>query len=224
MRRSARSLIACPREVGAECPYCAAEIVLGDPIMVCQACGTVHHRSCWRVHGRCGAYSCAPAAATAPERETFRAGPDDHPRRSRPRGAVPAAARRAWRMPEPAPAHSSAGPPAIRRVNRLAIASFDLRTRGHPALRHHHGTGGGLAGASSPWARSGRPHSAGSAWQWPACCWASSTWWAGSSIVWVLHAWPRAARRPALSPNCPPIGGDPGARSPAPARDAGQRR
>ena len=40
----ARSLIACPREVGSECPHCAVEIVLGDPIMVCQACGTVHHR------------------------------------------------------------------------------------------------------------------------------------------------------------------------------------
>ena len=44
----AKSMIACPREVGSECPHCAAEIVLGDPIMVCQACGTVHHRACWR--------------------------------------------------------------------------------------------------------------------------------------------------------------------------------
>jgi S1-C subfamily serine protease len=57
----ARSLIACPREVGAECPHCAGEIALGDPIMVCQACGTVHHRACWREHARCGAYSCVPA-------------------------------------------------------------------------------------------------------------------------------------------------------------------
>ena len=57
----ARSLVACPREVGSECPHCAGEIVLGDPIMVCQACGTVHHRSCWKEHARCGSYSCAPA-------------------------------------------------------------------------------------------------------------------------------------------------------------------
>jgi len=64
----ARSLIACPREVGAECPHCAVDIVLGDPIMVCQACGTVHHRACWRAHDRCGAYSCAPARRSTSER------------------------------------------------------------------------------------------------------------------------------------------------------------
>jgi S1-C subfamily serine protease len=63
----ARLLIACPREVGAECPHCAAEIVLGDAIMTCLACGTVHHRACWRVHERCGAYSCAPARRDSPE-------------------------------------------------------------------------------------------------------------------------------------------------------------
>ena len=44
----ARSLIACPREVGSECPHCAGEIALGDPIMICQGCGTVHHRTCWK--------------------------------------------------------------------------------------------------------------------------------------------------------------------------------
>jgi Trypsin-like peptidase domain/Domain of unknown function (DUF4190)/Prokaryotic RING finger family 1 len=59
--RGARSLIACPREAGSECPHCAGEIVLGDPIMVCVACGTVHHRACWKEQGRCGSYSCTPA-------------------------------------------------------------------------------------------------------------------------------------------------------------------
>lgn len=58
---AARPLIACAREVGSECPYCPVEIVLGDPIMVCQACGTVHHRTCWRRFECCGSYSCAPA-------------------------------------------------------------------------------------------------------------------------------------------------------------------
>ena len=66
----ARSLIACPREVGSECPHCAGEIVLGEPIMVCQACGTVHHRACWKEHVRCGSYSCAPARRPSLERET----------------------------------------------------------------------------------------------------------------------------------------------------------
>jgi len=67
--QGARSLIACPREAGAECPHCASEIVLGDPIMVCQACGTVHHRACWREHGRCGSYTCAPSRRSSFERE-----------------------------------------------------------------------------------------------------------------------------------------------------------
>ena len=67
----ARSLVACPREVGSECPHCAGEIVLGDPIMVCQACGTAHHRSCWKKDTRCGSYSCAPARRPSVEREKF---------------------------------------------------------------------------------------------------------------------------------------------------------
>jgi len=58
---AARPLIACAREVGSECPYCPVEIALGDPIMACQSCGTVHHRACWRRFERCGSYSCAPA-------------------------------------------------------------------------------------------------------------------------------------------------------------------
>lgn len=58
---SAKPFIACAREAGASCPYCPAEIVLGDPIMVCQSCGTVHHRACWRKFERCGSYSCTPA-------------------------------------------------------------------------------------------------------------------------------------------------------------------
>ena len=58
---NAKFLIACPREAGSGCPYCAAEVVVGDAILVCHACGTVHHRNCWRSRGRCGSYSCAPA-------------------------------------------------------------------------------------------------------------------------------------------------------------------
>lgn len=58
---SAKPFIACAREAGASCPFCPADIVLGDPIMVCQSCGTVHHRACWKKLERCGSYSCTPA-------------------------------------------------------------------------------------------------------------------------------------------------------------------
>ncbi len=39
--------------------------MLGDPIMVCQACGTVHHRACWRDRPSCGSYSCTPGRRQA---------------------------------------------------------------------------------------------------------------------------------------------------------------
>jgi S1-C subfamily serine protease len=34
---------------------------VGDPVVVCQACGTVHHGSCWQARDGCGSYHCAPA-------------------------------------------------------------------------------------------------------------------------------------------------------------------
>ena len=42
-----RSLVASVREAGVGCPHCAADVALGDPVVVCQACGTVHHEACW---------------------------------------------------------------------------------------------------------------------------------------------------------------------------------
>ena len=34
------------------CPHCAIDVAVGDPVAVCQACGTVHHESCWEIPGR----------------------------------------------------------------------------------------------------------------------------------------------------------------------------
>ena len=56
-----RSLIASVREAGAGCPHCAAEVATGDRVVICQACGTVHHEACWGDRGGCGSYACAPA-------------------------------------------------------------------------------------------------------------------------------------------------------------------
>jgi S1-C subfamily serine protease len=36
-------------------------VAVGDPVVVCQACGTVHHQSCWQTRDGCGSYHCAPA-------------------------------------------------------------------------------------------------------------------------------------------------------------------
>src|SRR5215475_7619325 len=59
-----RSLAASAREAGVGCPHCAVDVAVGDPVTVCQACGTVHHQSCWTARGGCGSYHCAPARRT----------------------------------------------------------------------------------------------------------------------------------------------------------------
>ena len=56
-----RTLAASAREAGVGCPHCAVEVAVGDPVVVCQACGTVHHQACWGIRGGCCSYSCAPA-------------------------------------------------------------------------------------------------------------------------------------------------------------------
>ena len=54
-----RSLAASPREAGVGCPHCSIDLAVGDPVVVCQSCGTVHHASCWQVRDGCGSYHCA---------------------------------------------------------------------------------------------------------------------------------------------------------------------
>ena len=56
-----RSLVASLREAGAACPHCATEIAVGDPVVLCAVCGTVHHGGCWTGRAGCGSYACAPA-------------------------------------------------------------------------------------------------------------------------------------------------------------------
>ncbi|QEH34196.1 Serine protease Do-like HtrA [Aquisphaera giovannonii] len=133
---SGRSLVACPREVGSRCPYCPDAVAVGDLIMVCQSCGTVHHRACWNGHGGCGAYSCTPARR---EVDSPRAGvltisaadldravplPAARPHSYSVNGAASGAGRGAA-----APTWERADP---RRLNRLAMASFVCGLAGIP--------------------------------------------------------------------------------------------
>lgn len=131
---SARSLIACPREVGSECPHCGDEIVLGDAIMVCQACGTVHHRGCWKEQARCGSYSCAPARRPLLQGETHQPVltiTEFDLERAVPLPPV------APRAPYAAPTQfirGAAATAAPEGVNGLAIASFVCGLAGIPLL------------------------------------------------------------------------------------------
>lgn len=38
---------------GQECPICKKKFAENDDVVVCPACGTPHHRSCWQEHGVC---------------------------------------------------------------------------------------------------------------------------------------------------------------------------
>jgi Trypsin-like peptidase domain/Domain of unknown function (DUF4190)/Prokaryotic RING finger family 1 len=64
------SLTAGAREAGTVCPHCTTPIRSGDPVNVCQACGTAHHDLCWRVTSRCGSYDCSPARRDLSRAET----------------------------------------------------------------------------------------------------------------------------------------------------------
>lgn len=48
------------REAGTVCPQCGAGVRLGDAVVMCPACGTVHHQPCWNAVGRCASYHCSP--------------------------------------------------------------------------------------------------------------------------------------------------------------------
>lgn len=52
------------REAGAACPLCGVIVRLGEPVLVCRTCGTVHHQPCWEQAGQCGSYICSPARKT----------------------------------------------------------------------------------------------------------------------------------------------------------------
>ncbi len=94
--------------------------------MVCQTCGTVHHRACWRKHERCGAYSCIPGRRTldlVAEEPVLRISSEELAQ------AVPAPAVR------PAPAVAPVRPARTERdtrMNRMAIVSLALGVAGIP--------------------------------------------------------------------------------------------
>jgi hypothetical protein len=129
-----RSLIASVREAGAGCPRCVAEVATGDRVVICQACGTVHHEACWSERGGCGSYACAPArrpeiVANAAEpvllitqADLGRAIPLREaalPLRATPPGS-----------PTRGPASPSPRAPARTRTSRLAIASLACAVAG----------------------------------------------------------------------------------------------
>jgi S1-C subfamily serine protease len=48
------------RETGTACQVCQAKVCRGEEIVLCRACGSVHHQPCWEEAGGCGSYACSP--------------------------------------------------------------------------------------------------------------------------------------------------------------------
>jgi S1-C subfamily serine protease len=94
----------------------------GEELVVCQACGSVHHACCWETGGGCGSYTCIPArrdpsaSATAVWRITAQEIEQ----------AAPLVVVRPPAASIPAPA------PPLPRTNRLALASFLCALAGIP--------------------------------------------------------------------------------------------
>ena len=139
-------MVASVREAGAGCPHCAAEVATGDPVVICEACGTVHHQGCWDERAGCGSYSCARRGAGDRDR-SLRARPPDHPGGNRTRHPAPrrrvAPSRGLVREPDLEPgravpsrpeAHQAPDQPARDRIP-------GLRPGGNPPPGHHHRSG-----------------------------------------------------------------------------------
>ncbi len=154
-----RSLAASAREAGVGCPHCAVDVALGDPVVVCQACGTVHHEACWSARGGCGSYCLRPREAARSRGEPCRAGVADHrggPRPSRParrrRAATPRRDRRGRpRRPDPIPRRRRGRPGLEPGQDQPAGDRLpDLRHRRDPPVRADHRPGRRAAGRPGP--------------------------------------------------------------------------
>jgi hypothetical protein len=137
-----RSLAASAREAGVGCPHCAVDVAVGDPVTVCQACGTVHHDSCWAARGGCGSYQCAPArrpdlASNGSEPVLLITAADidraiPMVAGARPHRAGPAMVGPEGRARGPSPASPGGRAPSRARTSRLAIASLVCGIAGIP--------------------------------------------------------------------------------------------
>ncbi len=125
-----RSVAASEREAGLGCPHCGTEVGLGEAVVVCRSCGTVHHEPCWEAHDGCGSYQCAPACRAVLKSDEV--GPVLRITANEIDRAIPLAAsglphRMARNGPPPCPAESRRVP-----MSRLAIASLVCGIAGIP--------------------------------------------------------------------------------------------
>ncbi len=111
------------RDLGLSCPVCQGEIARGTRVTACDACGAVHHSSCWQMQNGCGSYSCAPDRRTIglAESPPLRISSEELSQ------AVPLPTRPASTfVPAAFPS------PPLPRTNRLAVAALVVAIAGIP--------------------------------------------------------------------------------------------
>ena len=170
-----RSLIASVREAGVGCPHCAVDVAVGDPVVVCQACGTVHHESCWERPGRLRLVLLRPARR-----------PEIAANRSEPVLLITAA-----ELDRAIPMRV-AGLPHRAAAGRRRSARTAGSAAGPPRRPAGARTGSRPAGWRSPrWSAPSRasPSSASSP-DWSPCCWPSSRWAASAAAPAAGSGWP----------------------------------
>lgn len=122
---TASNQIAGVRETGAVCPVCDCEVSLGEGVAICNACGAVHHRSCWDRRSGCGSYTCSSGRTDLAGRAALVVTRDELaaavplPKKSAPTVLGPG-----WVRPVPEPP----------RTSKLAVASFICALVGIPAF------------------------------------------------------------------------------------------
>ncbi|MEQ9379312.1 MAG: trypsin-like peptidase domain-containing protein [Pirellulales bacterium] len=119
-----RTVYAGEREKGVPCAQCGLELQRGEKTAICQACGGVHHESCWEHQGGCGAYECSSGKTRA----TLRHPPSLTITNDDLSSAVPLpVARKTW------DAEPAGDAPEIRKPwNRIALWSFVVSLLGIP--------------------------------------------------------------------------------------------
>jgi Prokaryotic RING finger family 1/Domain of unknown function (DUF4190) len=122
-RATASNQIASAREAGTVCPLCEGEIRAGEAVATCNACGTVHHRTCWDRRGQCGSYACSSGRTSFEGRAALVVTADELARAvPLPRRTPPPLLGPGWTAPAPEPT----------RTSRLAIAAFVCALAGIP--------------------------------------------------------------------------------------------
>lgn len=97
--------------IGKGCPHCKRGIEVGQTIVLCPRCKTVHHENCWYDRGGCGKLGCRGVASARPQTAQSSLAQAAQTRAAA--GEADAAAGEAGQAPQTAPAQAQVPVAAI---------------------------------------------------------------------------------------------------------------